>query len=113
MNVLLVEDEALVAMLIEDVLIELGHFVVAVGGRLGQALELAGEAKVDFAVVDLNLNGERTYLIAETLARRGIPFIFATGYGAAGVEPRWSRVPVLQKPFEPDELARAIDAALH
>jgi len=110
LKVLIVEDEALVAMLIEDVLADLGHQVVGVGGRLEQAMKLAEEAPVDFAIVDLNLNGMRTYGIAEVLRRRGVPFIFATGYGAEGVEPEWWGVRVLPKPFEPHQLAAAIRA---
>jgi DNA-binding response OmpR family regulator len=110
LKILIVEDEALVAMLIEDVLADLGHEVIGIGGRLDQALKLAEEAPADFAIVDLNLNGARTYGIAEVLRRRGVPFIFATGYGADGVEPEWSSVRVLPKPFEPHQLAAAIEA---
>lgn len=108
---LIVEDEALVAMLIEDVLNDLGHEVVAVGGRVEQALKLAQDAAIDFAILDLNLNGERTYPIAEALHARGVPFIFATGYGSGGVDEAWKSVRVLPKPFEPHQLAAAIEEA--
>lgn len=112
LRVLLVEDEALVAMMIEDVLSELGHEVVAVVGRLTAAIEQANTLNVDIAVLDLNLNGERTDPVAAALRSRGIPFVFATGYGAAGAQEMWSGVPVVQKPFQPRELVAAINAAL-
>jgi DNA-binding response OmpR family regulator len=112
LRVLVIEDEALVAMMIEDVLAELGHDVVGLAGRLNVALELASELSIDFAVLDLNLNGERTDPIAACLRSRGIPFVFATGYGTAGVNESWSGVPVVQKPFQPKDLSAAIEAAL-
>lgn len=112
LKILIVEDESLVAMLIEDVLLDLGHEIAAVAGRLDQAVKLASELAIDFAVVDLNLNGQQTYPISAILKARGIPFMFATGYGAAGVLDEWKGIPVLQKPFQPDELARAITSAL-
>lgn len=108
---LIVEDEALVAMLIEDVLSDLGHEVVAIAGRLEQALKLARETAVDFAILDVNLNDERTYAVAEVLSARGVPFIFATGYGIGGVDEMWKSVRVLAKPFEPYQLNAAIEAA--
>lgn len=107
---LIVEDEALVAMLIEELLSDLGHEVVAIGGRLDQALRLARETPVDFAILDVNLNGERTYAVAEVLRERGVPFIFATGYGAGGVDEAWKSVRVLAKPFEAYQLNAAIEA---
>lgn len=112
-RVLIVEDETLVAMLIEDVLDELGHEVAGVAGRLDAGLSLAARSDADFAVVDLNLDGERTYAIAEILERRGVPFMFVTGYGASGVSEEWRDHVVLQKPFEIAEFAAAIERALH
>lgn len=112
LRVLIVEDEALVAMLIEDVLAELGHEVVGVGGRMERALQLAKTAECDLAIVDLNLNGERTYPIAHELRARGVPIVFATGYDAAGVDPEWRATPMLHKPFEPGALEAAIAQAL-
>lgn len=107
-RVLVVEDEALVAMLVEDILTDLGHEVAAVAGRLAVAEQAARDLAIDLAIIDLNLNGERTYPIAEILEQRGIPFVFATGYGAAGLEGRWAHVPALQKPFQPEDLSAAI-----
>ena len=95
LRILIVEDEALVAMLIEDVLADLGHEVVGVAGRLDQALTLAREREMDFAILDLNLNGLNTYAIADVLKQRGVPFIFATGYGSGGVDDAWQSLSLI------------------
>jgi len=110
LKVLIVEDESIVAMMIEDLIVDLGHEVVGTAGRLEQALSLAQEAQIDFAIVDVNLNGQYTYPVAETLKARGVPFVFATGYGSGGLKEEWKKSPVLQKPFQPEDLARAIEA---
>lgn len=107
-RVFVVEDESLVAMLIEDMLADLGYEVVAVAARLEQAVEGARTVSADLAILDLNLDGRRTDAVAEVLRARGIPFIFATGYGAAGVNAEWAHVPVVQKPFQETELAAAL-----
>jgi CheY-like chemotaxis protein len=110
LKVLIVEDEALVGMLIEDMLVEMGHEVVATAGRLDKALELAAGLAIDLAILDVNLNGERTNAAASLLRERGVPFLFATGYGEAGINGD-SRIPVLQKPFELPALRAAITRA--
>ena len=107
-RVLVVEDESLVAMLIEDMLSDMGYEVVAVAARFDQALEAARTIGADLAILDLNLAGTRTDAVAEVLRARGIPFMFATGYGAAGVTAEWSHVPVVQKPFQESDLSRAL-----
>jgi CheY-like chemotaxis protein len=112
LKVLVVEDESLVAMLIEDVLAELGYDPIAVASRLDEALICAETLSFDFAVVDINLNGQRTDPVVEIMQRRGIPFLFASGYGPAGVTEGWAHVPVVQKPFQPYELASAIRRTL-
>ena len=100
-RVLLVEDEALVAMLVEDMLADEGCEVAATASRLGEALALAGDAglAIDLAILDVNLAGEPVFAVAEVLARRGVPFAFATGYGAGGLPESWRSRPTLQKPF--------------
>jgi CheY-like chemotaxis protein len=110
LRVLIVEDEALVAMLIEEMLAELGHHVVAISGRLAHALGIAADAPIDLAILDVNLSGEPSFPVADLLGRRGIPMIFATGYGAAGIG-EYPEIPVLQKPFESADLGRAIMSA--
>lgn len=107
-RVLVVEDEMLVAMTLEDILIDLGLEVVGVAMHLQEALVLASRERLDVAVLDINLNGERSYPVAETLQARGIPFIFASGYGHADRDTAFSGAPTLAKPYLPDELAQAL-----
>ncbi len=101
MRVLVVEDEALVAMLMEDMLADQGCTVVATAPRLDEALAHAENPslEIDVAVLDLNLAGENTYAVAGALQKRGVPFVFATGYGAGGLPAEWQGRPTLQKPF--------------
>lgn len=110
-RVLLVEDEAIIAMLLEDMLTDLGYEVVAVAGHMAEAAKLANELAIDLAVIDVNLNGVRTYPVAEILESRSIPFVFATGYGEAGLTERLKKVPILQKPFQDEDLGAAIARA--
>ena len=112
LQILVVEDESMVAMMIEDMLTDLGHEVVATSGRMADASRLAADAAADLVILDVNLNGEETYPLASSLVSRKIPFIFATGYGASGIKSEWSGVPVLQKPFQSRELAEAIGRAI-
>jgi CheY-like chemotaxis protein len=112
-RVLVVEDEVIVGMLVEDMLQELGYEVVALSTHLDQAVELASSSDIDFAMLDLNLNGQLSYAVADVLRRRGLPFIFATGYGAKFLVPPYAGTPTLQKPFHLDDLRRILtDAGL-
>jgi CheY-like chemotaxis protein len=112
-RVLLVEDEAMIAMLVEDMLEDLGHELVGVATRLDEAVAAARNEAVDLAVLDLNLGGVLTYPAADVLAERGIPFIFATGYGSGGIKDAYSVHPTLQKPFKMEALGDAIHQAFH
>ncbi|MDX2263400.1 MAG: response regulator [Hyphomicrobiales bacterium] len=107
-RVLIVEDEMLVFMLVEDYLDQLGYDVVGPASSLEKALTIADEAEMDLAVLDVNLDGKQTFPVADRLVARGVPFIFATGYGAGGVPPRFSSTPVLQKPFKCEDLGAAL-----
>jgi CheY-like chemotaxis protein len=111
-RVLLVEDEAMIAMLVEDMLEDLGHDLAAVVTRLEEALALSRSEAFDLAILDLNLGGVLTYPVADVLRDRGVPFIFATGYGSGGLKKAYSDLPTLQKPFNQESLGRAIVAAL-
>ena len=111
LKVLLIEDEAIIAMDLEDMLVGLGHQVVATAGRLDRATRLATDLAIDLAIVDVNLNGVQTYPVAEILSHRGVPFIFSTGYGTAGLNEEWRGKPTLQKPFQGRQLAAAIEHA--
>jgi CheY-like chemotaxis protein len=109
---LLVKDESLIAMLVEDMLEDLGHELVTVVTRLEEALEVAGSGAFDLAILDLNLGGALTYPVADALARRGIPFIFATGYGSGGLKEAYAGRATLQKPFDQKSLEQAITTVL-
>ena len=82
-------------------------------GLLDRALSLADNLPIDLALVDVNLNGVSSFPLAAALAARKIPFVFATGYGTAAIERRWSGVPTLQKPFQTSDLAAAMSRALN
>jgi CheY-like chemotaxis protein len=106
-RLLLVEDEPMIAFALEDMVVDLGYVVVATAFRLGEALALAAEVEVDGAVLDVNLHEERSFPVAERLARRGIPFLFATGYAEGGLG--WDgEAQVIAKPYSQDQLARAL-----
>lgn len=110
-RILIVEDELLVAMMAEELLIELGWEIAATVGWFDEALALASSIAVDAALIDVNLNGKSSFPIAEVLEGRGVAIVFATGYGAAGLPERWRGRPVLQKPFQGEQLQRALDLA--
>lgn len=110
-RVLVVEDEMLVAMLMEDYLDELGYEVVGPAMRLDRALKTAAEENFDFAILDINLAGEKSFPVADLLRARGVPFIFATGYGVAGLTEAHRDAVVLQKPFRIEDLQQAMERA--
>jgi len=110
LRILVVEDEMTIALLIEDMLANLGHNVVGLALRFTQAITLAKDAQIDFAILDVNLNGQNSFPVAELLEARGIPFLFATGYGSAGVEAGYrGRGMVIKKPFDLKDLRQAIE----
>lgn len=109
-RILVVEDEALVAMLVEDALLDAGATVVGPAATVAEALALL-EREPDpphAAVLDLNLAGETSTPVADVLAKRGVPFVVATGYGASGLPQGHSEVPVLAKPYDPDDLTSTL-----
>ena len=106
------EDESLVSMLLEEFLEDIGCTVAGTAIHLDEAARLAETLPCDLAVLDVNLDGAPSYPIAETLGRRGIPFVLATGYGGAALPDRLRRVPVLSKPFTREQLEQALDQAL-
>jgi CheY-like chemotaxis protein len=111
-RVLVVEDEVAISLLLEDMLLDMGCEIVGPAGRLAAAKDLASTERLDLAVLDVNLAGQPIYPVAEALAARGIPFVFSTGYGSAGIEEPYRCRPVLQKPFAQRELERALKSAL-
>jgi CheY-like chemotaxis protein len=109
-RVLVVEDELMIRMLLQDMLTDLGHTLAGEAGRIEDALALAKESEFDLAILDVNLNGQPISPVVEILVARGLPFVFATGYGQRGVPEPYRQTPTLQKPFQSDALARAIEA---
>jgi CheY-like chemotaxis protein len=108
LRILIVEDEMTIALLLEDMVTDLGHQPAALAMRLPQALELAETADLDLAILDVNLDGRLSFPVAEVLQRRGVPFLFATGYGSGGIEAPYRDRVVIQKPFSLEDLSRAI-----
>jgi len=103
---LIVEDEIVVALFLEDLLAEFGYEVAGIVSHLDDAMGRPND--YDVALLDVHLNGRNVFDFADRLAARGTPFVFATGYGARGIPDRHCARPVLQKPFRPDELKRAL-----
>ena len=108
-KVLIVEDEALIAMLFEDILEDTACQIVGPAMNVRQAMELAGTAEIDAAVLDVNLNGESSFPVAALLRSRGVPLIFSSGYGSQGLPPEWQDRPTLPKPFTSDEVVGALE----
>lgn len=110
----IVEDETLVLFNLEDILSELGCVVVAQAMRLSDAEQHARTvADADFAILDVNLRGQQVFPVAEVLTARGIPFIFATGYGANGLPDEWRRHPVIVKPYSRQDVQDALGKLGH
>jgi CheY-like chemotaxis protein len=110
-NILLVEDEPLISVITEEWLSELGHVVVGPAADLASALELA-KSPIDGAIVDVSLGRQSGYPLADVLGERGVPFVFATGYGLDGLEPAYRDVPILLKPYEFEAFRRAVEGML-
>jgi len=114
LRVLLVEDEAVTAMLIEDMLAELGCIIVDVAGTVTQALEqVRAGAAIDAAILDVNVDGEKVYPVADALLERDVPFVFSTGYGSADVAERYPQSQIIAKPYQPEILAGVLAGCCH
>ena len=111
LRVCVVEDESLIMMLLEDILMDLGCEVAGSALTLRQALDLADSVEADVAVLDINLGGDPIFPVAEKLGRRGIPMIFASGYGATTLPEQWKDRPTLPKPFSSEQVANALRSA--
>ena len=111
-TVFLVEDEAMIRMMVVDMLEELGFSVAAEAGEINEAVKLAGTTEFDVAILDVNVNGKVISPVADVLKARNRPFIFATGYGTQGVPEDYRDRPALQKPFQIESLKKALDSTL-
>ena len=110
-RILVVEDELMIRLLLQDMLEDLGHTLAGEAGDIEQALTLAKQGEFDVAILDVNLDGQPISPVVEILIERGLPFVFATGYGQRGVPEAYRATLTLQKPFQVDALAQAIEAA--
>lgn len=111
-QVLIVEDEPLLAMNLEDMLTHLGHVITSTATRIDKALSLAEGSEFDLAFLDINLAGSNTFEVAAILRKRKIPFIFTSGYGADGLIDGYRTAHLLTKPFGAEELEGKIAQAL-
>ena len=111
-RVLVVEDEYLIRMLLEDMLADVGYEIAAAVGTIAEASEFATTGDFNVAILDVNLDGQQIYPVADILAKRGLPFVFVTGYGEGSLpEPHRGR-PSLQKPFQAEQLKRTLAGIL-
>lgn len=115
LRVLVVEDEMLNAMFLEDLLLDLGCEVVGPAATVAEGLALASSERPDAAVLDVNLGADRVYPVADALRQEGVPFVFVTGYGVAGLIEAHKEQPTIEKPINPntfgDELAAGLQRA--
>ena len=107
-RVLVVEDEYLIRMLLEDMLEELGYDMAAGVGTVSEASEAASNGDFHAAILDVNLDGQEIYPVADILAERGLPFVFVTGYGERSLPDPHRGRPALQKPFQAEQLRVAL-----
>jgi CheY-like chemotaxis protein len=111
-RILVVDDEPLVSMLVENWLVELGCEVVGPARSVQQGLDMAGSAELDGAILDVNLGGYNSYLVAEALKQRGVPFAFTTGDGSIDAESGFSDPILLSKPFDFEEVKTVLGKLL-
>ena len=107
-RVLVVEDELLVALLVEDMLVQAGCIVIGPFARVRDALAAVKTEIVDLALLDVNVAGEKVFSVAHALEERGVPFLFVTGYGQDALprdRPDWE---ACSKPFFPEQLAKRL-----
>jgi CheY-like chemotaxis protein len=111
-SILLVEDEALIRMMLVEMAEELGHKVTAEAGNVAEAQSLAEIEQYDLAILDINLQGTDVQPVAEIVRSRGLPFFFVSGYGSGGLPDGFEGTPVLTKPCSIELLRRTIDVLL-
>jgi DNA-binding response OmpR family regulator len=110
-SILVVEDEPLIAMMLEDFLESLGHSVSATCESVSDALLEADKGGFDIAILDVNLKGESVWPVAERLRDKQIPFVLATGGHVDPPPAQFANVPVIEKPYTVDRVTPALEAA--
>jgi DNA-binding response OmpR family regulator len=111
-HILVAEDEFLVATVLEEDLRAAGYGIVGPFASLAKAVEAARSERFDLAILDVNLNGEMVYPLADELLSRGVPFLFLSGYGKAHLPERFRALPQLAKPYDPRDLLRRVAGCL-
>jgi CheY-like chemotaxis protein len=111
-RILVVEDEMLVALLLHDMLIDLGCRVVGPAASVAEALEMIETRPLDAAMLDVNLGGQMSYPVADALIARNLPFVLSTGYASNRLQEGYRRLPALQKPYHATELCEALTTVL-
>ncbi|MGE5721559.1 MAG: response regulator [Sphingomonadales bacterium] len=111
LSILIVEDEPLIAMMLEDFLDSLGHRIAGTADCVADALGYIDKGDFDVAILDVNLKGESAWPVADCLSDRGVPFVLATGGHIDPPPARHEAVPVLAKPYTIDAIEPALDAA--
>ena len=112
-RVLVLEDELLIAMFLDDLLVDAGYAVIGPASTVAEALAmLRSEPPPDVALLDFHVAGETSLAIADAITARGLPLVFLTGYGPEVLPPRYSDAPVLTKPYEGRELLAALNRTL-
>jgi CheY-like chemotaxis protein len=112
LKILVVEDEFLLACMLEEELRAFGHGVIGPFANRAEAAEAARRERPDVAILDINLAGDMVYPLADELAARGIPFLFLTGYGTLNLPERFRTCIRLAKPYDPVELKRQLARAV-
>lgn len=111
-SILIVEDEPLIAMMLEDFLESLGHSIAGTCDTVKSALDHVDKGGFDLAILDVNLKGENVWPVASRLRERSVPFVIATGGHVDPPPPEFDNAPVIEKPYTVDRVTPAINAAL-
>lgn len=111
LRVLVVEDESLLAMMIEDILVDAGWCVAANVPSVAEGLRAVERGGFDLALLDVNIAGEPVFAIADAVLALGLPVVFATGYGRDGIRSDLRCLPMIPKPFHPEQLLRLLREA--
>lgn len=109
MRILVLDDEPLIALMVQEWLVELGHETVGPASTVQTALALIDEA-LDGAILDVSVGSQQSYPVADALTERNVPYVFATGHNAQVIDPRFASPIVLEKPFKFEGLCDAVDA---